>query len=111
MTRKRPVLDFFANTFFCILWLWVAFVSSVDNYLVVKFRSDMPHEEQNPVARFIMHLDDWDVSTFVGIKMFCTILVLGILAIIYNRSRFSGLKYAIILSLFQAALFYYLIWM
>jgi len=111
MTKNRPILNFFVNTFFCILWLWVAFVSSVDNYLVVRFRDVMPHEERNPIARFIMCLDDWDVSSFVGIKMFCTILVLGLLAIIYSSCKYSGLKYVIILSLFQAALFYYLIWM
>jgi len=113
MMKRKLIPDLFSlsNAFFCILWLWVAFVSSVDNYLVVRFRSDMPHGEKNPVARFIMRLDDWDVSSFVGIKMFCTILVLGLLAIIYSKCKYSGLKYVVILSLFQAALFYYLIWM
>jgi len=93
------------------MWLWVAFVSSVDNYLVVRFRNDMPAEEQNPIARWIMHSNNWDVSSFVGIKMFSTILVLGILAIIYGRSKSTGLKYVFFLSLFQGLLFYYLIWM
>lgn len=104
---NRPILDLF----FYILWLWVAFVSSFDNYLVVKFRADMPHEEQNPIARLIMHANDWDVSCFVGIKMFTTILVLGFLSIIYSRSKYYGLNYVFILSLFQAVLFYYLMWM
>lgn len=86
-------------------------MSSLDNYLVVKFRSSMPAEEKNPIARWIMQADNWDVSTFVGIKMFTTILVLGLLAIIYSNSKYHGLKYIFILSLFQAALFYYLMWM
>jgi hypothetical protein len=111
ISKEKKSLDFFSNLIFCTLWIWIAFVSSIDNYLVVKFRNDMPHDEQNPVARFIMYLNDWDVSTFVGIKMFFTIIVLGILAIIYVGSKHYGLKCVTILSLFQAALFYYLMWM
>lgn len=70
----------------------------------------MPSEEHNPIARWIMIADNCDVSIFVGIKMFTTILVLGILAIIYSRSKYYGLKYVSILSLFQFAVLLYLLW-
>ena len=98
------------NLLFIACWLWIGFVSSIDNYLVVKYRSDMPTAEQNPVARYIMTCDNWDVSSFVGIKMFCTIFVLGLLAIIYCGSKSVGFRYAAILAAFQAALFLYLIY-
>lgn len=68
----------------------------------------MHTDEQNPIARLIMASNDWDVSSFVGIKMFCTILVLGFLSIIYSRCGFSGLRYTAIIAGFQLLLFLYL---
>lgn len=68
----------------------------------------MPTDEQNPIARLIMSNNDWDVSSFVGIKMFCTILALGFLSIIYSRCGVSGLRYTAIIAGFQLLLFLYL---
>lgn len=93
---------------FVFLWIWIAFVSSFDTYLVVKFRHTMYEFEQNPIARWIMNASDWDVSLFVGIKMFLTILALGYLILIYSEHFSLCLKVISAIASVQTLLFLYL---
>jgi hypothetical protein len=69
----------------------------------------MKEHEQNPVARMIMAEDGWKVSRFVGIKMFGTILVLGILMWLYHIRRQHALIIGFTLALFQGLLLMYLL--
>lgn len=64
--------------------------------------------EENPIARLILDADHWDVSRFIGIKMFCTILVLGICVAIYSKHKKAAVTVAAGLAVFQAYLLIYL---
>lgn len=99
--------QFFA---FLILWAWVAFVSSYDAYLTVRLRSVIHDSEQNPIARFIMSMDNWDVSLFIGFKMYGTILVLGFLSLMYLVNKKYAFTTVIALALFQTGLLLYLLY-
>lgn len=94
---------------FFILWAWIALVSSYDSYLTVKLRSVMRDSEQNPIARYIMSKDHWDVSMFIGFKMYGTIIVLGFLSLMYSINKKYAFTIAIVLALFQTGLLFYLL--
>lgn len=91
------------------MWLWVGFVSSLDTYYTVLYRDHMQAVEENPVARMIMSSDNWDVSRFIGIKMFFTLLVLGVLACGYWLDRGKAYITLFFISLFQTYLICYLL--
>lgn len=94
---------------FIFLWLWIAFVSSFDTYLVVKLRSEMKTSEQNPIARWIMAHSNWDVSLFVGLKMFFTILALGYLVLIFSEHTSICVKVISVIATLQMFLLIYLV--
>jgi hypothetical protein len=75
---------------FYLCWLFIGFVGSVDVYLTIKYSENLPDHELNPIARYILHIDEWDVSRFVAIKVFMTILVLGIVRwILYLNQKYA----------------------
>lgn len=75
---------------FYLCWLFIGFVGSVDIYLTIKYSENLPDYELNPIARYILHIDEWDVSRFVAIKVFMTILVLGIVRwILYLNQKYA----------------------
>jgi hypothetical protein len=90
-----------------LLWLWIGFVSSVDSYLVIRYQNSMGDHEQNPIARWIMSEDGWDVSRFIGMKMFLTITILGFLLTLYSHHKKIGYTVMLALAVFQTALLWY----
>jgi hypothetical protein len=65
--------------------------------------------EKNPIARMILAYDGWEVARFIGLKVFGTILVLGINVLIFLKSKFYGLLIITSLALFQTFLLLYLL--
>ncbi len=112
--RRSGFAIYAAPVVFFVLWLFVGATSALDTYLTVRYASGM-HEE-NPVGARLIRLgtelhqadDHQDVSLFVGVKMFTTILALGILMVIYQRWRTIGQVVALGLALFQLGLLFYL---
>jgi hypothetical protein len=98
--------SYFMNIFF-ICWIFIGAVGALDTYFTVKFRNFMKEQEQNPIARIIMSIDQWDVSGFIGIKMFTTIVVLGFLMFAFKKHAKYGLVFAVSLAVFQALLLFY----
>ena len=93
---------------FSMQWLFIGAVSAYDAYLVVLFADLMPQQEQNPIGRYIMELSGGTVGAFVACKMFGTVLVLLVLARLWqNRSRITT-PVVNSVSSFQAVLLYYL---
>lgn len=87
--QKKP-LSRVKCVWFYLCWLFIGFVSSVDVYLTIKYSDNLPEFELNPIARLILHIDEWDVSRFVAIKVFMTILVLGIVRwILYLNQKYA----------------------
>lgn len=96
--------------YFYMLWWFIGAVSSFDIYLTIRFSDNLAEYEQNPIARMILENDGWDVSRFVAIKMFMTILVLGILVKIFKYfNRYSNIVITCI-ALCQLWLLVYLIY-
>ena len=104
--KKQKVNRF--SFLFCFLWIWIAFVSSFDVYLTIRLEDVIKESEQNPIARAIMEYDDWNVSKFIGIKMFCTIFVLGVLTATYFFSKKHAYSIILSIALFQTILIWYL---
>jgi len=98
---------YWLGCFFCF-WLWIGFVSCIDLALAIKFKDQLHVSEENPVAKWILHADDYEMSRFAAIKMFGTILVLGALIKIYRYSLKYAMTLAVSLALFQLGLLIYL---
>lgn len=94
--------------FFIVQYLFIAAVGSYDAYLIIKFRDYIYDLEENPFGRWLMEIDGRDVSLFIGVKMFGTIIALGLLAYIYSKNRLEAHITTIALTLFQIGLLLYL---
>jgi hypothetical protein len=99
------------NNIFCfsVLWLWIAFVSSFDTYLTVHLQNELELSEQNLIARAILEADDWNVSRFIGLKMFLTIFVMGFLSFVYSFNKKYAFTAIYLIAIFQTSLFLYLL--
>ena len=69
---------------FAALWLAIGFISAIDLYWAVKNQHIMLENEENPVGRYLIRLDDGSVALFMGVKMAGTILALGLLVFLYH---------------------------
>jgi multisubunit Na+/H+ antiporter MnhF subunit len=94
---------------FILLWLWIAFISCFDSALTILLKNQLHDFESNPVARIILEYDQWEPSRFIGLKMFGTILVLGVITLIYSYSKKFGFTILISIALVQTVLFLYLL--
>lgn len=94
--------------FFFAFWVWIGFVSCIDTALSVKYRDQLIYVEENPIAVWILQMDDGTLAQFVAIKMFGTIIVLGCLITLLNFRMKWGLTVAVALAMFQACLLGYL---
>jgi Na+-translocating ferredoxin:NAD+ oxidoreductase RnfD subunit len=97
------------NNIFIFFLIFIASVSSFDTALTVHTQESLEHLEKNPIARMILEYDGWHIGNFVGIKMFGTIIVLGILIFIFKKNIRWGLVISFVLSLFQGLLLLYLL--
>jgi hypothetical protein len=91
-----------------VQWFLIGMISSYDTYLTVLLRDSMKDVEENPMARWIMSLSNWDVSLFIGIKMATTIMVLGILFAIFIHWRPKANYIILPITIIQLLLLLYL---
>jgi hypothetical protein len=107
------------NIYFYACWLFIGFVASLDVYLTIRFSDNLPQYELNPIARMILKLEDWTIhedgdkmgiSRFVAVKVFMTILVLGIIRwILYLNKRYA-MTIITCVALCQALLLFFLLY-
>ena len=67
-----------------ILWTFVILVSLYDCHLTMKYQESLKTMEENPLARMILHQDDWCVRRFLVIKMIGTALVISTLIFLHQ---------------------------
>lgn len=97
-----------------IYWLIIASVSIYDMHLTVKYASTLKSLEQNPIGRWLMHLDSIqhdvipDTTLFLSFKSLGTIAVMLILAILIRQRARLGHPVAIGVTMFQLSLAWYL---
>lgn len=93
---------------FPALWLFIAMVSAFDAALTVKFQQELPHAEMNPMARFLLDLDEWNPGVFIGFKFLGTTLVLGFLTLAHGKNRPLAQLLASVIAMFQLGLLLFL---
>jgi hypothetical protein len=100
---------------FVFLWLFVGATSSVDACLTVKYAHVM--EEENPLANLLIVYRpnaflpmgyEADVSLLIAVKMFGTLLALGVLVLLYWRWRKGAQAVVAGLAALQVLLLFYL---
>lgn len=95
------------RTSFTICWLLIAAVASFDTAATSLLHPALKEQEENPVARAILDADNWNFSTFLGLKMFGTCLVLGFLIVANNYKPHHALAIAAALAGFQLLFIFY----
>lgn len=90
------------------LWLFIGLVAAYDVYLSIKYQEMLRFTEMNPVGQWLLALDGGNVAIFMGCKVVGTLLVLGILQLMYFFRRRLALFVAGILAALQGALGLYL---
>lgn len=108
-SEQRKFLSSLLIALFGVMWFWIGSVSALDTYFIVKFRSTLHETEENPVGRLLLELDGWDVSLFVGTKMLGTIMVLGVLALLYGWDRRFAFTITGVLCVMQGLLLFYIL--
>ena len=94
--------------YFAVMWLAIGLISAIDLYWAVKNQQIMLHNEENPIGRYLIGLDNGSVALFMGIKMAGTILALGFLIVLYHYRRLYAWLSMVSLTIAQFLLLYYL---
>ena len=89
--------------------LFISIVSCLDIYLTIRFNENLEEYERNPIARIMLEADEWEVSRFVAIKCFLTILVLKILIGMFHLTKKHALWVVGGVTICQAMLLAYLL--
>ena len=97
------------DVFMAANFLWILLVSLLDHYLTIKLQDTILEEEQNPVGKFLILLDN-GVALFMTIKMLCLWIIFFILLSIYNDSKIKAYICTIALSIAQFLLVLYFTW-
>lgn len=90
------------------MWLSIGAVSAIDVYWSIKLKELLYETELNPIGKWIMYMDGGDVSLFMGLKVFGTVLVLGVLFYAFVRNRKMAWILIIPIFIFQVALLAFL---
>ena len=94
--------------YFAALWLAIGLISAIDLYWAVKNQHVMLENEENPVGRYLIRLDDGSVALFMGVKMAGTVLALGLLVFLYHYKKLYAWLSIISLTVAQFLLLRYL---
>jgi hypothetical protein len=94
---------------FPALWLFIGLVSAIDTYLTIRFRDLMWQLEKNPMGRFLIALDDGNVTVFIRVKAAGTVVVMSVLAGLYVYRRHWSFPITSSIAAFQFALLIYVV--
>ena len=97
------------DVFMAANFLWILLVSLVDHYFTIKLQDTILEEEQNPLGRSLILLDE-GVALFMTVKMLCLWVIFFILLSIYRDSKLKAYICVSVLSIVQAGLVIYFIW-
>jgi len=95
---------------YAILWLSIGFVSAIDVYWSIVLQEVLIETELNPIGKFLIKASNGDVALFMFCKVMGLVVVLGILAILYNYKKRIAWCSIIGVAIFQFWLLWYLNW-
>tara|TARA_Y100001938_G_scaffold140278_1_gene208255 strand:- start:2213 stop:2617 length:405 start_codon:yes stop_codon:yes gene_type:complete len=75
------------NALYAMLWVFVGLVAATDVYWSIINQEQLYQIELNPLGKFILKVSSGDVAPFMGLKVAGTVIVLGILTVMYNYKR------------------------
>jgi hypothetical protein len=94
---------------FMMMWLFIGMVAAYDTYLTVKFQDLMVYLELNPVGTWLMQIDGGNVAIFLGCKFAGTVLVLGIVPLLFLVRPLLGMVVSSSLATAQFCLLLFLL--
>jgi len=104
LTRTRFL---FRRGWFAALWLFIGAVSAIDTYLIFRFRDLMWRLEENPVGRYLIELDEGNVTVFILTKIAGTVVVMSVLAGLHVYRRRMSFPVTASVAAFQLRLLVY----
>lgn len=90
-------------------WIFVGLVASIDTCFSVHTNENVEKKEISSIVKIFLADDGWQVSKFVAIKMFLSIVILGLVMCVFNLNVKYGLIFVGTLAIFQAFLFVFLV--
>ncbi len=97
-----------ATTLFAGLWLFIAYVSVHDGYLVALNRNVILEAELNPLGLHLLRAAEGQVWGLLAVKTAGTVLACSALLLLFWRNRRIGSAVAVGLAAFQFALLLFL---
>jgi hypothetical protein len=94
--------------YYGIMWLAIGVISSIDLYWSIVYQSQLYEIELNPLGRFLIAMDNGQVSLFMAVKMLGTIAVLGALVVLYHWRRSTAWPVMTSIFVFQSLLLVYI---
>jgi hypothetical protein len=88
--------------------LIIVSVSAVDAYLNMKYPVCVATEE-NPVARYILHLSSNDIALLISLKLFGTVTAVALLMAYYSIRKMAATVVAVVLAITQLLLMAYMV--
>lgn len=92
------------------MWLFIMFVSVWDSYLTFIHRTEMQLSELNPIGRALIDWNGGGVLYLLIAKAAGTLLVMSILATLYDHSPRRAFVVTTPITCFQFALLAFLTW-
>lgn len=112
--KKLHVPGVFAKLFdalFIILLLFIPIVSSIDIYWSIHNQSELINVEKNPLGRYLINADGGSIGLFMSFKALGTVLVFGILILLYKyRKKWAWAAIITIATIQFLLLIYLLFW-
>ena len=90
LSKKLPALGVCArlsDIFFISLLIFISVVSSIDIYWSIHNQSELINVEKNPIGKYLINADNGSVGLFMASKSTGTILVCGILLLLYKYRK------------------------
>ena len=98
----------FRDRIFACVWLFIAYVSVHDGYLVAMHRTVILETERNPIGLQLLHAAGGEVWGLLAAKTVGTVLACSFLLLLFWKSRRLGWVVASTLATFQLGLLLFL---
>lgn len=94
---------------FTLLLLMIGYISAYDLYLAISFSEELIANEQNPLGRYLIKVNNGNIALFMGLKFAGTITCLAILIALYQCKKSWAWICISAITLVQILLLLYLI--
>jgi hypothetical protein len=97
-------MDAFKRYLYGLQWLFIGIVSAIDVYISTKLDDALYAIELNPMGRWLIRQGGQDIALFMGLKVAGTVVVLGLLVLLYHYKPKWAYRIILGVTFFQASL-------